>query len=65
VASARSLFGHKAEPRRELTPVLEGACVTGSHRADPFDLAETLTDLAVAIELSDPPALMLSADPLL
>src|SRR5580692_9276741 len=55
-----SLLGHKAKPRRELTPILEGASVTDRgdqrcrrHRVDPFDLAETLADLAVAIELSD------------
>ena len=46
--------------RRKLTPVLERASVADRsdqrcrrHRADPFDLAETLADLAVAIELSD------------
>jgi hypothetical protein len=56
-AAARSLFGHKAKPRRELTSVLEGASVADRgdkrsrrHRTDPFDLAETLADLAVAIE---------------
>src|SRR5580704_5554744 len=54
-----SLLGHNAKPRRELTPILEGASVTDRgdqrcrrHRADPFDLAETLADLAVAIDLS-------------
>ena len=59
-AAARSLFGHKAKPRRELTPILEGASVADRgdkrsrrHRTNPFDLAETLADLAVAIEFSD------------
>ena len=56
-ATARSLLGHKAKPRRELTPILEGASVTDRgdqrcrrHRADPFDFAEALADLAVAIK---------------
>jgi hypothetical protein len=59
-SAARSLFGHKAKPRRKLTPVLKRAPVADRsdqryrrHRADAFDLAETLADLAVAIELSD------------
>ena len=51
---------HKAKPRRKVTPVLELASVANRgdrrsrrHRADPFDLAETLADLAVAREPSD------------
>jgi hypothetical protein len=51
---------HQAKPGGKLTSVLERASVANGgdqrcrrHRADPFDLAETLADLAVAIELSD------------
>jgi hypothetical protein len=53
-AAVRSLFGHKAKPRRELKPVLERASVADrSDQGDSFDLGETLADLVFAIELSD------------
>ena len=54
------MLGHKAKPCCELTPGPERASVADRnyqrcrrHRADPFDLAETLADPAVAIEVSD------------
>jgi D-xylose transport system permease protein len=53
-AAARSVFGHRFKPRRELTPALEGAsspivtaAVTISYRAMPFPVLILLAVVAV------------------